>query len=79
MTTVAPNNTLIIKPNTAPEQDLKVANTKNSAGKFSLKCNDLDPIDYAIDAFAERNFVIPIGTTIFKNTGNVDLEVTTGA
>lgn len=79
MTTVAPNNTLSITPTTSAEQDLKVANTKNSAGKFSLKCNALDPVDYTIEAFVERNFVIPIGTTIFRNTGNVDLDVTTGA
>ena len=78
MTTVSPNNTLSITPTTEAQRDVKVSNTNNTAGSFSLKCNALDPVDYTIDAFAERSFLIPIGTTIFRNTGNVDLDVTTG-
>ena len=78
MTNVKPNNTLSITPTTEPERNLKVKNSDGTAGKFSLKCNDLNPIDYTIEPFGEKTLLIPIGTTIFKNTGTVDLNVTTG-
>jgi hypothetical protein len=76
MTTVTPNNTLNINPVTPSEQDVKVTNTKATAGAFSLQSPNVPAVSYTIGANSSRNFQIPIGLTVFTNTGTVNLDVT---
>jgi hypothetical protein len=76
MTTVTPGGTLNLDPTTPSQQDVKVTNANAAAGAFSLQSPNVPVVNYTIGANSSRNFQIPIGLTVFTNTGTVNLDVT---
>jgi hypothetical protein len=69
--TLAPGGSQTI-PGTA---EVKVSNTTATQGQIQVTAPNVPSVTYDVAAGGSRNIQIPVGDTVFKNTGTVNLQL----